>query len=40
MQIPRLSTARMNINQIPYLIFQATNQFSFKVYITLQCHDT
>ena len=25
-----LSTARMKINQIPYVIFQATSQFSFK----------
>ena len=39
MQIPRLSNARMSIKQIPNLIFQATSQFSFKVYITLQCHD-
>ena len=40
MQIIRLSTARMQINQIPYVIFQATSQFSFKFYITLQCHNT
>ena len=30
----------MKINQIPYVIFQATCQFSFKFCITLQCHDT
>ena len=30
-QIFRLSTACMKINQIPYVIFQATCQFSFKV---------
>ena len=40
MQIIRLSTARMKINQIPYVIFQATSQFSFKFCITFQCHDT
>ena len=38
-QIFRLSTARMKINQILYVIFQATGQFSFKLYNTLQCHD-
>ena len=40
MQIFRLSTARMKINQIPYVIFQATSQFSFKFCITFQFHDT
>ena len=30
----------MNINQIPYVIFQATSQFSFKLCITFHCHDT
>ena len=35
-QIFRLSTARMKINQIPYAIFETTSQFSFKFYITLQ----
>ena len=39
-QIFSLSTAHMKINQIPYVIFQATSQFSFKFCITLQCHDT
>ena len=39
-QIFRLSTARMKINQISYVIFQATCQFSFKFCITFQCHDT
>ena len=39
-QIFGLSTARMKINQIPYVIFQATSQFSFKLCNTLQCHDT
>ena len=36
----RLLTARMKTNQIPYVIFQATRQFSFRFCITLQCHDT
>ena len=36
----RLSTARMKINKIPYVIFQSTSQFSFKFYITFQYHDT
>ena len=40
MQIFRLSTARMKINQIPYVIFQTTSQFSFKFCITFQYHDT
>ena len=40
MQIFRLLTARMKINQILYVIFQATSQFSVKFCITLQCHDT
>ena len=39
-QIFRLSTASMKINQIPYAIFQAICQFSFKICITFQCHDT
>ena len=40
MKIFRLLTTRITINQIPYVIFQATSQFSFKFCITLQCHDT
>ena len=40
MQIFRLSTGRMKINQIPYVIFQAMRQFSFKFCITFQCRDT
>ena len=40
MQIIRLLTAHMKINQIPYVIFQATSQFSFKFCIILQRHDT
>ena len=39
-QIFRLSTAGMKINQIPYVIFRATCQFSFKICINFQCHDT
>ena len=38
-QIFRLSTAWMKINQIPYVIFQAASQLSFKFCITFQCHD-
>ena len=30
MQIFRLSTSRMKINQIPYVTFQATSQFSLN----------
>ena len=39
-QIFRPVTACMKINQIPYVIFQATCQFSFKTCINFQCHDT
>ena len=39
-QTLRLSAARMKINQIPYVIFQCTSQFSFKFCITFQCHGT
>ena len=39
-QIFRLSTAYMKINQIPCVIFQATCQFSFEICINIQCHDT
>ena len=39
-QIFRLSTARMKINQIPNVILQVTSQFSCKFCIALQCHDT
>ena len=30
----------MKMNQIPFVIFQATSQFSFKFCITFQCHGT
>ena len=40
LQVFGLSTAYMKINQILYVIFQATSQFSFKLCNTLQCHDT
>ena len=39
-QIFRIWTACMKINNIPYVIFQATSQFSFKFCIIFQCHDT
>ena len=32
-------TARMEINQIPYVILQVMSHFSFKSCITLKCHD-
>ena len=35
-----LSTALIKINQIPYVTFEPTSQFSFKLCNTLQCHDT
>ena len=38
-QIFRLATACMKINQILHVICQATTQFFFKFCITLQCHD-
>ena len=39
-QIFGLSTARMKINQISYVIFQPTSQFSFKLSNTLKGHNT
>ena len=36
----RLSIARIKINQIPYVIFQPTIQFSLKLCNALQFHDT
>ena len=36
----RLSSARKKINQIAYVIFQPTSQFSLKLCNALQCHDT
>ena len=38
-QIFRLSTCRMKINQIP-CDFQSKSQFSLKFCITFQCHET
>ena len=35
-----LSTSRMKINQISYVIFQPTSQFPLKLCNTLQCHNT
>ena len=32
-------TARVNIHQFFDVIFQIKSQFSFKVWITLQCHE-
>ena len=39
-QIFRLSTACMKINQLLYVFLQATCQCSFKICINFQCHDT
>ena len=39
-QIFRLSTACMKINQLLYVFLQATCQCSFKICISFQCHDT
>ena len=36
----RHSLARLKISQIHYVILQVTSRFSFKFYITLQCHGT
>ena len=30
----------MKVYQIPFVILQATSQFSYNFYIILQCHDT
>ena len=30
----------VEIHQIPHVIFGTKNQFLFKLYITLQCHET
>ena len=38
-QIFRLSTAHIKINQIPHVNFEKTSQFLFKLCITLQCHE-
>ena len=38
-QIFRFSTARVKIHQISHVIFQTKNEFLFKVWITLQCHE-
>ena len=39
MQIFKFATARMKINQIPYVIFWSTSQFFLNYCITRQCHD-
>ena len=39
-QSAHFSTAPIKINQIPYVVFEATSQFSFKFCNTLQCHYT
>ena len=39
-QIFRLSTARIKLHQIPYVIFGTQSQLFFKFCITLHCHET
>ena len=39
-QIFSFLTTCMKTNQIPFVIFKATSQFSFKYSIIFQCHDT
>ena len=40
MQIFHLATAPIKIHQIPHVIFGTKGNFFFKLYITLQCHET
>ena len=39
MQIFRFSSARVKIHQISHVIFQTKNDFFYKVWIALQCHE-
>ena len=38
-QIFRFPTARVKIHRSPHVIIQTKNEFFFKVWITLQCHE-
>ena len=38
-EIFRLLSGWVKIHQIPYVIFETTSQFLFKLFITLQCHE-
>ena len=37
-EIFRLLTGWVKIPQVPYVMFETTSQFFFKLFITLQCH--
>ena len=38
-EIFRLLSGWVKIHQIPYVMFETTNHFFFKLFITLQCHE-
>ena len=38
-EIFRLWCGWVKIHQIPYVMFETTSQFFFKLFITLQCHE-
>ena len=38
-EIFRLWSGWVKIHQIPYVMFETTSQFFFKLFITLQCHE-
>ena len=38
-EIFRLLSGWVKIHQIPYVMFETTSQFFFKLFITLQCHE-
>ena len=38
-EIFRLLSGWVKMHQIPYVMFETTSQFLFKLFITLQCHE-
>ena len=38
-EILRLLCGWVKMHQIPYVMFETTSQFFFKLFITLQCHE-
>ena len=38
-EVFRLLSGWVKIHQIPYVMFETTSQFFFKLFITLQCHE-
>ena len=38
-EISRLLSGWVKIHQIPYVMFETTSQFFFKLFVTLQCHE-